>query len=75
MLRESTPTLPEITSIKTQGSGDDGGIPDLVAYDARGRSPLLGEAKFDAGLTDHQPVTYLARLPTDGGAVLLVIAP
>ena len=59
----------------TQAAADDRAIPDLAGIDASGRSPLLVEAKFWAGLTDQQPVAYLARLPEDETALLLFIVP
>lgn len=42
------------------GSSDDRGIPDLAAL-VDGRLPLIIEVKFDAALTDKQPVVYLTR--------------
>ena len=67
--------LPALALVETQAAGDDGAIPDLIGFDANGRSPLLAEAKFGAGFTSHQPVTYLRRLPDDEAGLLLVIAP
>lgn len=57
-----------------QVSGDDQAQPDIVGMDDGGEQRLVIEAKFWAGFTDHQPITYLKRLPKDGG-VLLFIAP
>jgi len=57
-----------------QVAGDDQAQPDVVGLDELGEQRLVVEAKFWAGLTDHQPITYLKRLPKDGG-VLLFIAP
>lgn len=45
-----------------------------MGLDNQGEQRLVVEAKFWAGLTDHQPITYLGRLPKDGG-VLLFVAP
>jgi hypothetical protein len=59
----------------TQVHGDDSAIPDLVGIDALGRQILIIEAKFWAGLTENQPVTYLKRLPEKTNAALLVVAP
>lgn len=42
------------------GSPDDRGKPDLAAL-VDGRLPLIIEAKFDASLTEKQPVGYLTR--------------
>jgi len=60
---------------RTQEVGGDQAIPDLVGIDAEGRQVLLVEAKFWAGLTDNQPVTYLKRLPNEADGLLLFIAP
>ncbi|MEZ4441137.1 MAG: hypothetical protein R3B72_18705 [Polyangiaceae bacterium] len=55
----------------TQAAGDDGSQPDLVGSDTDGRQPIIIEAKFWAGLTGNQPVTYLQRVPR-GGALAFV---
>ena len=49
--------------------------PDMVACDVQGHEVLIVEAKFWAGLTDNQPVTYLNRLPDDQHGLLLFLAP
>ena len=59
----------------TQATDEDGAIPDLVASDAHGQVVCIVEAKFWAGLTDHQPVTYIHRLPPDRAATLLFVVP
>ena len=59
--------------------GDDGGRiagrPDMKIYDTEGRSRVLIENKFWAGLTDAQPVKYLSALPDDVSSGLLFIVP
>ena len=66
----------EIKRVDTQNQGKQGGgIPDLVTYDESGAERLLLEAKFWAGLTSNQPVTYLQRLPKDKPSALLFVAP
>ena len=66
----------EIKRVQTQYLGRrGGGTPDLAAYDETGAERLLLEAKFWAGLTNNQPVTYLRRLPKDKPSALLVVAP
>lgn len=59
---------------RTQAGQSDGAIPDLVGEDANGGQRMVIEAKFWAGLTERQPVDYLARIPPAGG-IVLVIAP
>lgn len=67
--------LPFPLTFRSQVSGPQGETPDLVGIDPTGRESVLVEAKFWAGLTDHQPVTYLARLETVGGSALVFLAP
>jgi hypothetical protein len=67
--------VPEAVTIRTQEHGDDGSIPDLVGVDSSGKELIILEAKFDAWLTDNQPVAYLKRLPPDSAAILLFVAP
>ena len=49
--------------------------PDLTVHDSHGRVRALVENKFWAGLTDAQPVSYLADLPEDPPTSLLFIVP
>ena len=55
--------------------GGDGGRPDMRIYDVNGNLRVLVENKFWAGLTDAQPVDYLAMLPDDASSGLLFIVP
>ena len=60
---------------------DDGGRtlgrprPDMKICDDGGRTRVLIENKFWAGLTDSQPVGYLEMLPNDVSSGLLFIVP
>jgi len=65
--------LPADLKFATQVSTDDAGRPDLAGVDDTGRSRLLVEAKFWAGFTEHQPLSYLDQLAV--GDVLLVVGP
>lgn len=67
--------LPTELHFKTQNWGEDGSIPDLVGISSDFREVLIIEAKFWAGLTEHQPVTYIERLPPDEPGIVMVIAP
>lgn len=61
-------------NILTQvASKNDTSIPDLEIKDKSDRKFLI-EAKFWAGLTEHQPNSYLERIQPTGGA-LIFIAP
>jgi hypothetical protein len=68
--------LTEDVSYETQVSSVEGGRPDLVGRDSTGRARLVIEAKFWAGLTDHQPVSYLTgSIVGEGPACVLFVAP
>ena len=75
LLRGCGTDLGTISRVETQSSGASGERPDLAAFDEHRVERLLIEAKFWAGLTGNQPVTYLERLPKDTPSALLVIAP
>jgi hypothetical protein len=60
---------------QTQSGSDDGSVPDLSGTATDGSVPVLVEAKFWAGLTVNQPVTYLRRLPVGRASVLLFVVP
>ena len=64
-----------ITKVKTQVSSPDGTRPDPVGLDYDDRERVLMEVKFRAALTSRQPNDYLKRLPNDGPAVLMFLAP
>lgn len=64
----------ESLSYATQQSEADGSRPDLVGTTPAGERVLYIEAKFWAGLTGAQPVSYLEAVPETGGA-LVFLAP
>lgn len=69
-------SLPAELKFATQShSAKDTAIPDLLGITPNGQELLLGEAKFWAGLTQNQPVTYLQRLIQSNGRLLLFLAP
>lgn len=69
--------LPDRLLFSTQVTDEaDDGIPDLVGSSPETGNPILIiESKFWAGLTSHQPATYLQRLAPNKSAMVLVIAP
>lgn len=67
--------LPVGLHYDVQSTGEDGSIPDLAGVAEDGSTPLLVEAKFHAGLTANQPVSYLRRLPADRPGLLLFVVP
>jgi hypothetical protein len=74
VVRAGQPALPDVAHYEFQPGGRDGeGRPDMRGVTGEGTTPLLIESKIWAGLTAHQPATYLQRLPEQG--VLLFIAP
>lgn len=74
-LSQSGVDLPTSLMFQTQVVGVDNAIPDLVGLDNDRRQRVLVEAKFWAGLTANQPVTYLHRLPADEPSILLFLVP
>lgn len=68
--------VPESILFATQdASSEDHSIPDLVGKGLDGNPILYAEAKFWAGLTENQPVTYLQRMEKTGSKALIFIAP
>lgn len=61
--------------IQTQSGEHRNARPDLVGRDASGQPVLVVEAKFWAGLTEQQPISYLKSLPQDRDGILLFLAP
>ena len=75
VLQSAAAGLNSIEQVRTQVTGETGERPDLVGFDAEDKERVLIEAKFWAGLTENQPNGYLERLPNDGPAALLFVAP
>ena len=73
-LRDERWPMP-IAKTETWAAVAHGAEPDLACYDEEGEVVAFVEAKFWAGLTHHQPVTYWEELPDDRAAVLLFLAP
>ena len=75
-LRTGDADVAPLTRVATEVIGDQDERLDVVGFDDHGSERVLIEVKFWAGLTSHQPNTYLDRLPKDGEpAVLLFVAP
>lgn len=64
-----------IVSVGMQVQGSDGSQPDLVGFDEDRKERVIVEVKFWANLTPNQPNGYLSRLPEDGPAALVFLAP
>lgn len=75
VLQTGGAAIGEVARVETQASGEEGTRPDLAGFDTGGVERVLIEAKFQAGLTENQPVTYLERLPENQSSVLLFVAP
>ena len=74
--RQFLPGLPDLTYFDGQvASDEDGAYTDVECRDALGKTLVVIEAKFEAGLTKNQPGTYLDRLRRDGGGLLLFVVP
>ena len=75
LLKSSGADVGTISNVKTEAKDEELTTPDLACFDQHGVERVLIEAKFEAKLTDHQPVAYLKRLPTDKPSVLLFVVP
>lgn len=64
--------FPKVLDFQSQNRMDDSGQPDMVGRCEEGRI-LVIESKFDAGLTENQPVAYFEHLDAPG--LLLFIVP
>ena len=53
----------------------DNAIPDIIGFNHDSKPTVIIEAKFWAGLTKNQPITYLKRLPENTPAVLIFLIP
>ena len=66
-------SFPELLTYRCQDSDDEYGRPDITGYSDR--LELVCEAKFYAGLTENQPISYIRRLEQAQGKGLLFICP
>lgn len=67
--------MPSNLSFATQAVAEDDGRPDIEGYGTDLQRYMVVETKFHAGLTQHQPNTYAARLPAEYPAALVFIVP
>ncbi|MCY3614151.1 MAG: PD-(D/E)XK nuclease family protein [Bacteroidetes bacterium] len=76
VLRIGGAEVGKIAEVETQVTIEDEARPDLAAYNEDGSRCVLIEAKFWAGLTKNQPITYLRHLLQEPKtSVLLFVAP
>ena len=75
LLQQAGADISPIREAQTQVVEEGGERPDLVCLDGEGIKHVLMEAKFDALLTENQPVNYLRYLPKDRNSAPLVVAP
>ena len=65
----------ELGRVESERKLGGGSIPDLTIFDSSDRRRIFIENKFWAGLTNPQPVQYLAALPADPPSGLVFIVP
>ena len=75
VIRSGVREVPPITAVNSQVQHEDGTRPDLVGFDETGAERVLIEVKFWAELTPNQPNGYINRLPDDGPALVMFLAP
>ena len=75
LIRNFDKRLTEVRYTTQVYNQDDNAIPDLIGFNNENRPTVIIEAKFWAGLTKNQPVTYLKRLPEKTPAVLVFLIP
>ena len=75
LLQQGGANVSPVCEALTQVVKEGGERPDLVCLDGDAKEYVLMEAKFDALLTENQPVGYLRYLPKDRDSALLVVAP
>ena len=75
VVRSGVRGVKPITYVKSQVGQSDGTRPDLVGLDEDDKERVLVEVKFRAALTSRQPNDYLKRMPNEGPAVLVFLAP
>jgi hypothetical protein len=74
-LEQAGLSLGESITINTQRAEEDESQPDIKGMNSSGKTVLLVEAKFWAGLTESQPCKYLKHLAKDAQSMLMFIAP
>ena len=67
--------IPADVTFRSQAKGEDLSQPDLLGSNEDGDPILIIEAKFWAGLTPNQPVSYLRRLVQGKPGLLIVVCP
>lgn len=74
VLSDGGATVGQVVRVQTEATGRDDERPDLAGFDQHDRECLLVKAKFWAGLTANQPLSYLQRLPESVPSALLFVA-
>jgi hypothetical protein len=67
--------IPADVTFRSQAKGADLSQPDLLGSNEDGDPIVIIEAKFWAGLTPNQPVSYLRRLVQGKPGLLIVVCP
>jgi hypothetical protein len=75
LLRDTGIALAPDMRFRAQATGEDDARPDIEGRDDDTGAMVVLEAKFWAGLTEHQPITYIRRLPASVPSILAFIVP
>ena len=75
VIRSGVRGVNAVTAVQSQVVQADGTRPDLVGFDEAHMERVLIEVKFWAELTPNQPNGYINRLPDDGPALVMFLAP
>lgn len=68
-------TLSERLHYRAEVAGGDLERPDIIGADEANDTAVIIEGKFDAALTENQPVAYLRRLPAMKPGILIFVVP
>ena len=75
LARSAQCILPPIQHYRSEVAGENFERPDVVGFSEEGKELVIIEGKFDAGLTDNQPNSYIDRLCQENPGILIFVVP